>query len=242
MTLGLMQPYLFPYLGYFQLMRHVDTYVFYENVQYMRQGWVNRNRLYTNIKKNETHYFTFAVVKDDYKKEINERYYSNLKADCEKLRRILYQSYKNASNFEEAYTVIDQALQFENNNVAYFNMNANYLIARYMGIDTQITCMERIKDKGFWDNYYRLDYESKVIYICRFFQGQRYVNAIGGASLYHKKAFLHNNIELKFIKMDDIVYPQFEGEFTPNLSIIDVIMHNKIDSIKLLLDRYQIIE
>lgn len=241
MALGAMQPYLFPYLGYFQLMNCVDTYLFCGNLQYIKRGWVNRNRIFINAKSNEIHYFTFSIAKDDYKKNINQRYYSNLKEDCEKLKRHLYQNYRRAINFEEAYHIIEEILQFHNDNVAFFNMNASYKIARYLGIKTRITCTDLVDDPFFLNKFYELDYENRVIYMCHYFNEKSYINAIGGASLYHKNIFADNHIDLKFIRMDDITYPQFRDNFVPNLSIIDVIMYNKIETVKMMLERYQIV-
>lgn len=241
MALGLMQPYLFPYLGYFQLIAYVDTYVFYGNVQYIKNGWVNRNQIFVNVSKNQTHYFTFSVAKDHYKTNINQRHYSNLKEDCNKLKRNLFQSYRGALNFEEAYELVEEILSFQNDNVAYFNMNANYKIAEYLGIKTKITCTDIIEENVFGEDFYRLNHENKVIHICNYFNEDSYVNAINGISLYHKENFLAKGIELGFIKMDEFVYPQFNGQFVPNLSIIDVIMHNQVKDVKKLLNRYHII-
>lgn len=241
MALGAMQPYLFPYLGYFQLMNCVETYVFCGDVQYIKHGWVNRNRIITNVSKNECHYFSFSVAGDSYKKNINQRYYSNLKSDCDKLKRNLFQSYRTAVNFEEAYAVLDEIMQFPNCNVAFFNMNANYKIAQYLGIRTKITCTDCIEDKGFWEKFYQSDRESRMIHMCRYFGEKRYINAVNGTSLYHKNTFKDEGIDLGFIKMDEIIYPQFKGPFVPDLSIIDVIMHNKVPEVRKMLDRFQIL-
>lgn len=241
MSLGLMQPYLFPYLGYFQLMNCVDTYVFYENVQYIKNGWVNRNRIFVNVKKNQTHYFTFSVAKEHYKKNIDQRHYSNLKEDCNKLKRNLFQSYRDALNFEEAYELIEDILDFQNDNVAYFNMNANHKIAEYLGVTTKITCMETVKDAAFWEKFTQLNHEDKVIHICKYFKENSYINAINGMSLYHRDFFAAKGIDLKFIKMKEVEYSQFSKQFVPCLSILDVIMHNKLQDSKEMLERYQLI-
>lgn len=241
MSLAAMQPYLFPYLGYFQLMDCVDTYVFCGDLQYIKRGWVNRNRIFTDFRKREVQYFSFSVSKDIYTKKINQRYYCNLKSDCNKLKNILFQNYKRALNFEEAYCVIEEAMKFQNDNVAYFNMHANYKIAEYLGIKTKITCTDIIENEMFWNKFYQLDYENRAIFICHYFKEKYYINAIGGASLYHKNIFSAQDVELKFIKMDEIIYPQFQGPFISGLSIIDVIMHNKIQDVKQLLGKYQLI-
>lgn len=239
MTLGIMQPYLFPYLGYFQLMNYVDKYVFCGDMQYIRWGWVNRNRLRIHNGQ-QTYFFTFPVAKDDHRKKINERYYRDLKRNCDKLKKSLYLDYRRAANFEEAYTVLEEAMCFQEDNVAYFNMNANYIIARYLGIETEISCTDTIKDEIFWQKFIQLEREERVIYMCQYYNADTFVNAIGGIDLYHKSVFKDNGIDLYFLQMNDIVYPQSGDIFVPNLSIIDVIMRNKIDKARSLLKMYQL--
>lgn len=238
MTLGAMQPYLFPYLGYFQLMDCVDTYMFCGNLQYMKSGWINRNNIC--IHKDQRYLFSFSVVGDDHKKNINQRYYKDLKADCNVLKRHIYQTYKRAANFDEAYMVLEEALDFNIDNVAYFNMNADYIIARYLGIETEIQCTDTIDDEIFWYNFNQLEREKRVVYLCNYKKADTYVNAIGGIPLYHKEFFFKSGVELKFLRMNNIVYSQFGKEFASNLSIIDVMMHNKIDDLKLMLKKYQL--
>ena len=48
MKLAIMQPYFFPYIGYFQLIKSVDEFVIYDNIQYTKKGWINRNRILVN--------------------------------------------------------------------------------------------------------------------------------------------------------------------------------------------------
>ena len=45
MKLGIMQPYLFPYVGYFQLMNAVDRWIAFDEIQFIDKGWINRNRI-----------------------------------------------------------------------------------------------------------------------------------------------------------------------------------------------------
>ena len=78
------------------------------------------------------------------------------------------------------------------------------------------------------------------MYLCNYKKADTYVNAIGGIPLYHKEFFLKSGVELKFLRMNNIVYSQFGKEFASNLSIIDVMMHNKIDDLKLMLKKYQL--
>lgn len=71
MKLGIMQPYLFPYLGYFQLINAVDTFVVYDDVQYIKHGWINRNNILGvgNNLNNQSHQFTFSIARDSFEKK-----------------------------------------------------------------------------------------------------------------------------------------------------------------------------
>ncbi len=72
MELAIMQPYLFPYLGYFQLINRVDKFVIYDDVQYIKGGWINKNRI---LLSNRFSNIGIPVMKDSLKKKINERYF-----------------------------------------------------------------------------------------------------------------------------------------------------------------------
>ena len=68
-----------------------------------------------------------------------------------------------------------------------------------------------------------------------------YINAIGGQELYDKDVFLDSGIELKFIKTLPYEYKQFNNEFVPNLSIIDILMFNSKEEVNLLLNKYELV-
>ena len=241
MSLAAMQPYLFPYLGYFQLMDCVDTYLFCEKLQYMKDGWVNRNRLLVKSGDNVPHFFSFVVQKDDYKKNIDQRYYRSLRTDCKRLEHTLCLHYNKAVNFEEAYSVIEEILRFEDDNVAAFNINANRRLAQYLGIQARFLQVGDIQDETFQRTFADAERVERVIYFCHYLKETHFVNAINGQALYDKAYFAENGIDLKFIQMDDMEYPQQRTPFIPNLSIIDVIMNNKREDVRKMLKRYRLV-
>ena len=83
--------------------------------------------------------------------------------------------------------------------------------------------------------------QDRVIDICKRLNTTQYINAIGGQELYSKEDFAKNGIQLNFIKMNEIKYKQFNNEFVPNLSIIDVMMFNSPETIREMLDDYELI-
>ncbi len=229
-SIAIMQPYLFPYLGYFQLLNSVDLFVLYDDVQYMKGGWINRNRI---LEKNSPSYLTFPIKKDSTYLNINERSFSEL-SDMEKrkvLRRI-EAAYKDAPHFTETYGILTRFLDREYKNAAEDIRLSFQMIQEYLGLPVNFVFSSTLKDtiglKGL----------ERVLTICRSLNADVYINAPGGASLYSKEAFLAQGISLQFIQPDPIVYEQFAPDFVPNLSIIDVLMFNSVGDIREMLNQF----
>lgn len=235
MKLGIMQPYLFPYLGYFQLIGAVDTFVIYDDVQYIKRGWINRNNIQLN---RSSHLFTFGVKRDTTTKPINQRFYSEDTYNSTKRNFIdkLFQSYNKAPYFNEVNKLVTEILSHKNLNVSEFNANCLRMVCDYMNIPTPFifsSSLEREKNlKG----------QEAVIEINKLLGGHCYINAIGGMELYSPEEFEKDRIELWFIKTDEIKYPQFGEQFIPNLSIIDVLMFNSQKKIEELLNSYELVQ
>ena len=234
MKVGLMQPYLFPYLGYFQLINAVNVFILYDDVQYIKNGWINRNKI---LVKNREGMFTFSVKKDLSTKLINQRYYSDNAFETTKdnFLKTLYLSYKKAPYFSETHEVLSEIFNYNTLNVAEFNSNSLKILCDYMNINTKILISSSLKKNN------ELKSQHRVIEINRVLGSDCYINPIGGIELYSPNVFNENGIQLKFIRMNEIKYPQFEGKFIPSLSIIDVLMFNSKEEIKYLLSNYKLI-
>jgi hypothetical protein len=233
MKIAIMQPYLFPYIGYFQLIRHADLFVVYDDVQYIKGGWINRNRI---LYRGKDRLFTFGVEKGSTYANINQRWFSNkLIEDKHKLKVFLKESYENAPHYKEISSLVDDLLNFPNDNIA---RNIVYVLERlcsYLRITTPFILSSSLtKDSN-------LKKEAKVIRIVKLLGGSQYINPIGGISLYSKEQFQAEGIELFFLKTGPIRYTQFEKQFIPNLSILDVLMFNSITEIQSMLTEYELI-
>ena len=234
MKVSIMQPYLFPYLGYFQLIHAVDIFVIYDDVQYIHHGWINRNKL---LFDNKDHFFTFTVKKDSSKKLINQRFYSHELFETLKnnfLKRIKC-TYKKAPYFSETYDLLSEILNYSNLNVAVFNSNSLKILCKSMRVETKFIMSSNLNKNN------NLIGQERGFEILKLLGSQYEINAIGGLDLYSPDVYLQHGVTLKFIKMNDIKYPQFGNEFIPSLSIIDVLMFNSKDKIKGLLDEYELI-
>lgn len=237
MKVGINQPYFFPYLGYWQLMNAVDEYVIADNLNYIKQGYINRNKIQIN---NEPQYFKLPVHKASQNKLICELDTALTESEIEKMLHTIQCEYRHAPYFERIYALIEEILNYglteEGKNLAAFLENSIRLTAKELGIDTPI--VRASKDVHLDRDYKREDY---VVATCKKLGGTEYYNAIGGTKLYFQDFFKANGLELKFVHMDDdISYKQFCDDFIPNLSIIDTMMFCSKEQIADLLSGYQL--
>ncbi len=233
MKIAIMQPYLFPYIGYFQLMNAVDEFVVYDNIQYSKKGWINRNRILVNGKDA---YITFSLKKDSDYLDIKDRYLADdWTSERKKILNKITESYRKAPSYNTAYPIIESIILFEETNLFKFIFNSLTTLIEYLGIKTTFSISSTIPIN------HKLKAEKKVIEICKEKKASVYINPIGGVELYSKTDFNKNNILLNFIKSQPQEYPQFQNQFIPWLSIIDVIMFNSKDTIICMLNNYELI-
>lgn len=235
MRLAIMQPYLFPYIGYFQLITAVDKFVVYDDVNYIKGGWINRNNLLINKKPN---LFTLPLDKPSPFELINKTMLNPSLYDkwMVKFLRSIEQSYKKAPFYNEVIEIIKNTLEIEKNkSISQVAVKGLRLICDYLQIKTEIVATSEIY------NNKNLKAQERVLDICAKEKATQYINVIGGLELYSKEIFSDNGIKLNFIKSDAIVYQQFDNEFVPWLSIIDVLMFNSVEEVNNLINQYKLI-
>ena len=224
MTLAIMQPYIFPYIGYFQLMNAADEFVIYDNIEFTKKGWINRNRILANGKAD---YITLPLKKDSDYLHINQRYLADIWIDNrKKMMNSIIEWYKKSPYFQFAFPIIEEAVLFEESNLFKFIYHSLCLIKEYLNIETTLLVSSAIAID------HELKAQEKVIEICKARNAGRYINPIGGLELYDREVFQKQHIDLNFLKTSEVVYTQFNHEFVPFLSIIDVIMFNSKEKIK----------
>lgn len=230
MRLAIMQPYLFPYIGYFQLINSVDEFIFHDDVQFIKGGWINRNRILQNGKDI---FITLGIKNDSAYKNINERLFSDeFEKDKKKLLRVMENSYHKAPNVKPVLALLYDIFSNCDTNISSFIIESIRKINSYLEISTSIkisSCIDKNSDtKG----------EERVIELCKSCKGTEYINPIGGMALYSKEHFENVNIKLKFLQTANIEYKQFANPFIPSLSIIDVLMFNEAAVIKEYLTKF----
>lgn len=222
MRLAIMQPYFFPYIGYFQLIAAVDLFIVYDNIKYTKKGWISRNRMLQNGKDVM---FSLSLKNDSDYLDVCER---ELSADFnrDKLLNQLNGAYRRAPYFAQTFPLVENIVRYEDMNLFRFLHHSIVKTCEHLGIATEI----RISSDIAIDH--ELKNQDKVLALCEAVSASTYVNAIGGMELYSKEVFQEKGIDLRFIHSLPFEYPQFGDAFVPWLSIIDVMMFNPLDTIR----------
>nr|WKN36986.1 WbqC family protein [Tunicatimonas sp. TK19036] len=236
MRIAIMQPYFFPYIGYFHLISAADTFVFFDDVNFIKRGWINRNHILAN---NTVYRFTLPLNKPSQNKAINEVYLNIDHKWRDNFLRTIEQAYKKAPYFTSVFPlietiVVDNSKSQKISSVAIESIKStlSYLnIRKVLKVSSEIDYNR--ENPG----------EEKIISICKTLGATHYINAIDGQDLYSKDKFSDCGLELSFVKTDaELKYQQFDySEFTANLSIIDVLMFNSKESVIQMLTQYRLL-
>ncbi len=223
MTVVIMQPYFLPYLGYFQLMTRSDRFVVYDNIEYSRKGWINRNQILVN---NQKQVFTLPLKKaSDYLHVVDRFLADIIEKEKSKLLRKVEASYRKAPHFEATFQLFEKIVSCPSKNLFEFIFNSIQLVKAHLEIETELIVSSTVSiDHG-------LKAQDKVIAICQNLKAKEYLNPIGGMEIYQTEAFQEVGIELTFLKSQLQAYPQFAGEFVAGLSILDVMMFNSVEEV-----------
>ena len=230
--IAIMQPYVFPYLGYFHLIEASNIFVFYDDVNYITRGWINRNRILLNDKD---FLFTIPISKASQNKLINETFSSVDEVWRNKFIRTISQGYRKAPYFSQVESLITSVFSENHRSISDLAISSVAKTYEYLGIPFNYT-----KSSDCSPETRGLDKADRLIEIAKKQGYKRYVNAPGGVSLYTKEYFEANGIELSFVKSIPIQYTQHSSTFVPWLSIIDILMFNDPTVIKGFLKSYQL--
>ncbi|MBD8082328.1 WbqC family protein [Chryseobacterium caseinilyticum] len=232
MVTAVMQPYIFPYLGYFQMINASDTFVFYDDVQFIKGGWINRNRI---IVGNQVKYFTIPLLKATPNKLINEIYIDTHSKDFKNILKTINQSYKKSPYFTDVFPLLEDTFAGTENRIGEMAINSIKNVSEYLGISTLF-----LKSSVEFKDITGLERTARLIEICNSTNADYYINAPGGRELYSKVDFLDKGISLQFIESQLSQYKQGTDEFFAGLSIVDVLMHNSREEVLGMLNLYSL--
>lgn len=234
MKIGIMQPYFLPYIGYFQLIQAVDQFVIYDDVQFIKSGFINRNRYLMN---GEATYFGLSVKDASFTQVINERYFTEqVEREWKKLIKAMQLTYSRAPYFKEGMTLLENiGVPNVKEPISLYITHSIATVCTYLGIATPFITSSSIKRTVVAKN------EARVIDTVKRLGGDAYMNAYGGYELYDTDHFAKEHIALSFLKPNLLPYKQFNHPFVSHLSIIDVIMFNSQEAIKHMLEDYEVV-
>lgn len=222
MKLGIMQPYFLPYIGYFQLLASVDEFVVYDNIKYVKKGWINRNRMLLN---GSADIFSLPLKKgSDSLCVIDRELTANF--DRTKLLNKFKGAYSRAPHFDITFQLLEKIVQHKDKNLFNYIHHSISMLCEYLGINTVISISSRLPID------HQLRSQDKVLALCKAVSADIYINSIGGVELYDKENFRAQGVELNFIKSRPFEYEQFGSVFVPMLSIVDVLMFNPLDTVR----------
>jgi hypothetical protein len=232
-SLAIMQPYFFPYLGYWQLIHAADRFVIYDDVNYIKGGWINRNRILIN---GTPTYITIPLHESSpYKRICNTSLQTSINWR-DKLLKMIDNTYRKTPCFTETYPVVEKIITYETDNLSEYLVHQLLTLADFIGIKTEFMLSSRTYENDF------LCGQNRVIDICKRENVDMYINAIGGQILYDSKTFNDAGINLNFIQMNPLPYKQKSNVFIPYLSIIDALMEVGPIGIKEHLDSFEYIK
>lgn len=222
MRVAIMQPYFFPYVGYFQLVAAVDLFIVYDNIKYTKKGWINRNRM---LQSGKDVMFSLPLRSDADSLDVRDRALAtDFKPD--KFLNQLRGAYSRAPHFAEVFPMVERAIRREDTNLFAYLHHALIRACEHLGLTTPIRVSSTVEiDHG-------LKNQDKVLALANAVGATTYVNAIGGLDLYDRETFRDKGLELQFIRSKPFEYRQFGDPFVPWLSIIDVLMFNPREAVR----------
>jgi hypothetical protein len=227
-----MQPYLFPYIGYFQLMHVADKFVIYDDVNFINRGWINRNRILVNKKPLM---FTVPLKNASQNTLIKDLKLANIEKWKQKYLRTLEFAYKKVPYFDTVLSIIYDVINIKTTFLRDWHLEALNRVINYLEIDTRI-----VETSSKYNNN-DLKAQNRILDICAKEKAENYINPIGGIELYNKQDFYDKSVDLFFLKSKDIHYKQFGSNFYSCLSIIDVMMFNSVTKINKMIEAYELV-
>lgn len=226
MKLAVMQPYLLPYMGYFQLMAAVDKFVVYDDVQFIKGGWINRNRILLGGRE---HLFTAPLLGASSNRLISELELVTKPDWRGKLLRTIEQAYRSAPQFSQVLPLLSDVITCPERQLSGYLVHCLRELKIYLDIPTKlITTSAAYQNQG-------LKGQERILDICQREEASVYVNASGGRELYNPEAFREKGIALRFLDSEPFEYNQGTAQFHPSLSVVDVLMFHDREEVRALL-------
>jgi hypothetical protein len=223
-TIAMMQPYWFPYLGYFQLIAAADAFVLGDDLQYIKDGWINRNRM---LVAGQAWMFSLPLKKAVHGLNIDQRELSDdVEQSVHKLLKTFALNYARAPQRAVVMPLLEKIMLHPERNLARALEFSIRELCAFLEIQTPIHRSSQLQIGAVQDK------QDRVIKTMQKLGGERYLNPIGGLDLYEGELFRRNGLDLQFHRMSALSYAQFKGPHVANLSIIDVLMFTPVEQVR----------
>jgi len=235
MIISAMQPYFFPYAGYFSLIIHSDIFIVMDDVQYIRRGWMHRNRILNPVKG--YNYIHTGIIKAPVETKIRD---IRLKKDGkweERFRNQLLIYQNRAPYYDWVHSFVEPFLSGNYEYLVELNQDIIQAVCNALDIKTQIMRQSELKEFSCEGK----EPDDWGLYMTKHLGGNIYLNPPGGKQIYSKEKYKKHHIELKFIENQLPEYDQGKEKFVKGLSILDLFMFNTKEEVKKLLNAYKII-
>lgn len=234
--IAIMQPYAFPYIGYMNLINAVDEFVFYDDVNFIKKGWVNRNQI---ILMGRPYRFSIPLRRQSQNSFIKDTYVDNLCKFSDKFIKQLSASYKPSAYREPVLDYVREVFKTNDQSISLLGINSVLLFFKYIGLEVNFLCssVSFASSRG-------MGREERLATITKLLNSTHYINPIGGASLYNKNKFASMGVNLKFLNPKLISYHHCntpEPVFFPGLSVIDLMMNLSEEEIRRYLRSYELL-
>lgn len=227
-----MQPYFFPYIGYFQLIRSSEKFVFYDDVAFIKQGWINRNNILLNGK---AHLFSIPVSNISSFELISQTAISYKVDWTGKFLKMIDSAYRKSPQFNSVFPKISALIESRPEFISDLAKQSIKLV-----FDHIAQPVDWVESSAQYENQ-SLKAQDRILDICKKESAATYLNPIGGLELYDKTTFANAGMELFFVKPSIGKYRQFSNEFVPGLSMMDVLMFNTPEEIARMICNYELI-
>lgn len=238
--IGIMQPYFMPYIGYISLIKHADLFILFDTVQFIRHGWIERNRI---LKQNEGWlYIQVPLIKNNSRDTLikdclidnSQNWKAKIIAQIQPFKKI-------APFYFPVLKLINECFEKDFNDISHLNKACLEAICKYLGFEKKLPIFSEmnleIEEATAPDEW--------ALNICKSLKEKygdiHYINPIGGLDFFDTNKYLQQDLKISFQKMQITAYNQKRTPFEPGLSIIDVLMFNSVEEVNDMLDKYELV-
>lgn len=244
MKLAIMQPYFMPYIGYFSLIKHTDEFILFDTVQFIRHGWIERNRMLKQT--GGWQYIQIPLLKDNGRDTLIKDIRINNAIEWKQKILSQIQHYKKkAPYYWQVIKLLNEVFSEDFIDITHLNKKALQVVCDYLGITREFPIfsemgiqLDAVNAPDEW-----------ALRICEAWNNENrgekvdtYINPIGGTEFFERKKYEEAGIHIAFQQMELPVYRQFESiPFESGLSMLDVLMFNSSEEVDVMLENYHLV-